>query len=227
MNQFDVVGMRDFLDSINECCDEVAHSWSIYDLDVSGLKDIKLKLNRFALQNKDVIMSFYSYATGKGRYVMVNAYPLLDIMCKYEEYHDDLMDFIKAILNENRLMNDTDGSALKHVEEASIADEKFREKLFDKSEKVVFSQTLTNLDCIMGVYAFIDKVYDNFVFLGQRDGITSPKLKILIDIYSTSVTAFLRQMLGCFGAYVDDMTKIMNGGENPANSPKDETYRLI
>ena len=64
MNQFDVVGMRDFLDSINECCDEVAHSWSIYDLDVSGLKDIKLKLNRFALQNKDVIMSFYSYATG-------------------------------------------------------------------------------------------------------------------------------------------------------------------
>lgn len=227
MNQFDDIGMREFLDSINESCDEVSHSWSIYNVDVSALKDIKVQMNKFALQNKDVILGFYEYATGKGRYTLVEYYSLLDIMCKYEEYHDDLMDFIKAILTEKKLMSDSDEGAIKHVEEASLADEKFRDGLFTKKEKVTFPETLTNLDTLMGLYSFIDKAYDNFVFLGQKEGITSPKLKILIDLYATSVTAFLRKMISEFTSYIAEMKSIMEGGKNAADMNPEGPYRLI
>lgn len=227
MNQFDDIGMRDFLDSINECCDEVSHSWSIYNIDVSALKDIKTQMNRFALQNKEVILGFYNYATSTGRYVLVSYRSLLDVMCKYEEYHDDLMDFIKAILNEKKLMNDNEDSASKHVEEAAITDEKFRESLFLEKEKVCFPETLGNLDTLMGLYSFIDKAYDNFVYLGQKEGITSPKLKILIDLYATSVTAFLRRMITEFTAYISEMKSIMEGGTNETTVKEEGPYRLI
>lgn len=227
MYQFDDIGMRDFLESINECCDEVSHSWSIYNLDVSALKEIKVKLNKFALENKEVILSFYTYANSSGRYTLVYYRPLLDIMCKYEEYHDDLMGFIKAILSEKKLVDDTDGSATKHVEEAAIADEKFRDSLFGDSEKITFPETISNLDTVMGLYAFIDKIYDNFIYLSRKEDITSPKVKILIDLYANSVTAFLRRMIAELTSYISDMKTIMDGGENPTNKKENGSYELI
>lgn len=227
MNQFDDIGMRDFLDSINECCDEVSHSWSIYNLDVSALKDIKVQMNRFALTNKGVIMSFYTYAGSEGRYTLVKYRSLLDVMCKYEEYHDDLMDFIKAILSEKRLMADSDESAIKHVEDAASTDEKFRESLFKEKETVTFPETLGNLDTFMGLYSFIDKVYDNFVYLGQKEGITSPRLKILIDLYANSVTSFLRTMISEFTSYISEMRSVMKGEKNEATAKPEGPYRLI
>ena len=227
MHQFDDIGMRDFLDSINECCDEVSHSWSIYNLDVSALKEIKAKLNKFALENKEVILSFYTYASTKGRYTLVFYRPLLDIMCKYEEYHDDLMEFIKAILSEKKLTEDTDGSAIKHVEEAANADERFRDSLFGDNEEVTFPETIGNLDTFMGLYAFIDKVYDNFIYLSRKEDIASSKVKILIDLYANSVTAFLRHMIAELTTYISDMKNIIDGGKNPAEEKENKAYELI
>lgn len=227
MHQFDDIGMRDFLESINECCDEVSHAWSIYNLDVSALKDIKVKLNKFALENKEVILSFYTYASTKGRYTLVYYRPLLDIMCKYEEYHDDLMGFIKAILSEKKLTEDTDGSATKHVEDAANADERFRDSLFGEKEKITFPETIGNLDTFMGLYAFVDKVYDNFIYLSRKEDIASQKVKILIDLYANSVTAFLRQMIKELTSYICDMKYIINGGENPAVTKTEGSYELI
>lgn len=227
MHQFDDIGMRDFLDSINECCDEVSHSWSICNLDVSALKDIKAKLNKFALKNKELILSFYTYASSEGRYTLVYYRPLLDIMCKYEEYHDDLMGFIKAILSEKKFIEDNDESAIKHVEEAAITDEKFRDSLFGDTEKVTFPETINNLDTIMGLYTFIDKVYDNFIYLSRKEDITSPKIKILIDLYANSVTTFLRRMISELTIYISDMSDIINGGENPAIVKTSNMYELI
>lgn len=227
MSQLDAVEMRDFLDSINECCDEFSHSWSTNNLDISALKEIKAKLNNLALENKGKILSFYDYASGKGRYVIVTFRPLLDIMCKYEEYHDDLMEFIKSILSERKLLDDKDGSAIRHVEEAARTDERFRESLFTETEKVVFPDTIENLQTFMGLNAFIDKVYDNFIYLSRKDDITSPKVKILIDLYATSVIAFLRKMIQESMQYVTYIDDVMNGRVKPIVEEKQKPYKLI
>lgn len=226
MTQFDDFGMRDFLDSINECCEDFTQAWSTSNLDVSALKELKAKLNQFALRNKDTILSFYTYASGKGRYVQINYRPLLDIMCKYDEYHDDLMTYIKSILSDKKMTEGEGEANTAHVEEAARTDESFRESLFGELEQVTFPVTIRNLDAFMGLYAFIDKAYDNFIYLSRKEDV-SPKAKILINLYANSVISFLQKMLFEITGYISHANRIMHGEKEVIAKATERQYKLI
>ena len=224
MSQFS--DMQGFLEDIHECCDDVSISWSVDNLDPSALKVLKSKLNKFALEHRADIMGFYAYAKTRGRYVMVNQHMLEETMTKYEEYHDDLMEFIKSMLKEDTVYKSMTDAA-KHVSEAADVDEGFRNRIFKEPVNMVFSDSLENLDVFMELSAFIDKVYDNFIYLSRKKETAPERVKILIDLYSTSVLAFIKKMIDALISYISEMGEVMSGNAFASKKGASISYKLI
>lgn len=220
MNQFDMQG---FLEDIQECCDEVSLEWSMYNLDPEKIKVLKRKLNEFALEKKDTILSFYQYAKGQGRYLMVTQVPLFNAMSEYETYHDDLVTFIRAMLKADTKYQNID-DAVRHIKEAITVDEKFQQDLFKDPVKIVFPQALEDMDVIPALYTFIDKVYDTFIYLKQKDELASPRVKALIDLYTISTVRFVKRMISLLILSIEKMVDVQSGNHT---DPKVEPYRLI
>ena len=224
MSQFS--DMQGFLEDIHECCDEVSISWAADNLNPSALKVLKSKLNKFALEHRTDIMSFYSYAKTCGRYVMVNQPLLEQTMTKYEEYHDDLMEFIKSMLKEDTVYKSMTDAA-KHVSEAAGVDEGFRNRIFQEPVNMVFPDSLENLDVFMELSAFIDKVYDNFIYLSRKKETAPERVKILIDLYSTSVLAFIKKMIDNLTSYISEMEEVISGNTVASKKEASSSYKLI
>lgn len=220
--------MESFLEEIKECCDEVSISWSVmYNLDPNLLTSLKKRLNKCVMEKKNEILHFYDFASTKGKYMMLPpTKKLFDIMNDYESYHDDLITFIKAMLKSDTKYSDIN-EAIKHINEAISVDKNFREKLFSESFEMTFSEAIENLDVLIALSTFLDKVYDTFIYLRGKDELASPRVKSLIDLYAVSAVEFIKSMISEICKFICDISDCVNGKKNITEEPKPQQYQLI
>ena len=206
--------MDAFLTEICECCDRISASRSCYDIDDSQIRNLKREIEDFSIANKDTILSMYRYAEVGGKYQYVLATDLSAAMLKYEEYHDDLMEFIKKMLSKESEKRGIEES-LEYCRRASQVDKKIQNELFGEPEKVLFPRTLESLEMIMALSVFCDKVSDNFIFLSQKNQVISPRVRWLIDLYVSSVTEFTTRMLKEYVSLFNNLKEVAINGVKP------------
>ena len=201
--------------------------WGTAQLDVEEIKNIKKRLESLLVKNQEAINSFYTYAKGIGRLNEVDNIPVLDAMERYEEYHDDLMTFVRALITEDtESVNGVDIG--ERIKMAAEVDNKFRKDLFKPMQKMVFSDALLNLDTVMYLYAFIDKIYDEFIELKAKHKDASQRVCALIDLLATSVKEFLRDIFTALTTNIHAMAAKVSPQEVPAFGVKAKVqYQLV
>lgn len=224
MEKFD---MDDFLSAIHDFCDDIDTTWiAKSDLDPGPLKQIKARVQEFALKSRKDIISLYDFAKGKGRYAFVKAKPLMEIICRYEEYHDELNGFIKSVSSPDWKPREGEDIST-YIKNATEVDTKFREQLFfaEEPERKVVPQAISDMDSIMCITTFIDKVGDNFISLSNIEDNHSEKMVWLIDLYKTSALLFLEQLLVEIVMFVKEMIAVRDGKRYPSDT--NEGFKLI
>lgn len=200
--------MYDFLSAIDECCREVSTSWIVSsELDPKPLQEIRSHIQAFALEKGSDILSLYNYAENRGRYQFVEVLPLMNMLCDYEKYHDEFFGFIKAACSPDWRIKDVD-EALIYLQRGEEADKNFRKKLFEIGPtKVPVSSAIDQLEVIMGLTIFTEKVYDNFIELNNLE-VCDQKVKEAIRIYQESVFVVIRTLFELYVNYIDYMIEV-------------------
>ena len=200
--------MYDFLSAIDECCREVSTSWIVSsELDPKPLQEIRSHIQAFALEKGSDILSLYNFAENRGRYQFVSVLPLMNMLCDYEKYHDEFFGFIKAACSPDWRIKDVD-EALVYLQRGEDADKNFRKKLFETAPaRVPVSAAIENLEVIMGLTIFTEKVYDNFVCLNSLE-VCDQKVKEAIRIYQESSLTVLRTIFELYMGFINYMVEV-------------------
>lgn len=184
----------DFLSEITESCNSIVGCWNdMRILDFGEIQRIKSKMESLLLSEKSTILQFYEYGKTKGMYQFIYCKNLLQVLCDYESYHDDLLGFIKTMIsNETKVHGQI--NVLEYVTRACEADKNFREtELYKNAEsRILFKEALDNLDAATAFCLFLDKVKDCFIELSEQE-VAIPRVKALLEMYQFSVTEFIRE----------------------------------
>lgn len=215
----------EFLEEILESCNNITSCWKDNRaLDFGEIKRIKSEVENLLLSERKDILSFYEYAKHQGAYRMVYCRDLLQVLCDYELYHDDMLGFIKTMIGSGTSVHGQ-VNAMEYIGRACKADENFREmQLFKEPDRMLFKEALGTLDAARAFCIFLDKVIDCFIEL-SNESIEIPRVKALLEMYQFSVLGFIREFTKEVSTTISWMIEIVNG--KIPEKKESSTYVLI
>lgn len=210
----DQIDMQSFLSAISDCRKDIQTNWAVaFDLNPGPIKKFKETIQSYALYKGSDILSFYAYADGRGKYERVETYPLMDLVSKYEGYHDDFFEFIKTIISPDWRVTDEEEACL-YLQKGLDADRQFRKNLLEniKKERRLVSDAVKDLDAIMAFMILLDKIYDAFIYLRARIE-DNKKVYTAIEMYFDSTMASMESLFSIYTDLIDTLADIRDHGE--------------
>lgn len=184
------------LEAIMECCSELEDSWISNALDIKPLNKIMDHLNDYAVDYKEDILKAFDLAVSSRRYSRVLSQDLVEAVIKYDEYQDELAEFISIIAKERRDPQKKK-EILERLAKAHEVDEKFLSGLIlldDKLQPRMYPEAVMNLQTFMLLDTMIDKIKDNFINLSNITDDLPEEVISLVALYGESVNSFLTRI---------------------------------
>lgn len=203
-------------DISEECMNSINGMWSLNVLDHHPVRDVINYIEQFADTHRNEILAAYNFAEKKGKYTAVqSSLKMYSILVSYEEYFNDLTQFINAKIDEN-VPGTTDASVA--AMKALDVDDKFCSDLFEREHRAaVEAYPLVAIEIFEAIIAFSNflySVYDNFITIQERCNHkqVSPNDLALINVYGYSVSRFVKRFSQeLFGVQYPQLIRISNG----------------
>lgn len=218
-------------DEVSEdCINSINGMWSLNVIDPAPVRDIIAYVESFADTHRKDIKMIYGYAEKAGKYQDVpGIYQLSSILDTYEEYFNDLTQFIKARLDDTGATNCSVDTATATIKALDI-DEKFFSDMFDKRCAVMYpAATIETCNAIIAFSNFLYSVYDNFIAV--RDICSHRRASTedlsLINVYGYSASRFTKRFVCELVKNFNALVGRMNGVTKAVDVDKTREYVLL
>lgn len=184
---------QSLLEVVMECCSDLENSWLSNALDTKPLTKISEELDNYAVSHKAAILKAFDDGVGTHRYSRVLSQDLVEAIIKYDEYQDDLAEFISVVAKERRDPQKK-VEIQERLEKAHSVDDRFLSELIkadDNLQPRMYPDAVSNLQAFMMLDALICKVKDNFLTLSNITDTFPEEVISLIALYGESVNTFL------------------------------------
>lgn len=213
-----------------DCTSSINGMWSLNAIDPEPVQNIIAHVADFADKNRDKINKVYKHAETRGAYQKVtDVYKLSSILDTYEEYFNDLTQFIKARLDDTGGANCVVNTATATIKALDI-DEKFFSDMFAEKCSLTYSgATVETCNAIMTFSSFLYSVYDNFISVRGAcgdNGATVEDLSI-INVYGYSVSRFVKRFFCELEKNFNTLVTHMSGYVPSVSMDKTRDYVLL
>mgnify|MGYP001036425822 CR=1 FL=1 len=216
-----------------DCLNSINGMWSLDVIDPNPIRGIIGYVESKVCNERDNIMRIYAYAESTGKFTNVPVWhQMTSIINAYEEYFNDLTQFIKTKLDTPDCdKNDCAASSVKALD----IDDKFVEELFGKKYSpgpASYPTVVVEiLDSFITLSNFLYSINDSFIEIGGlcNDHLSSPSILALINVYGYSTTRFLRRYIQeLFGHQYPMILAIANGTYASKDEPgKSNEFILV
>ena len=171
----------------------------------------------------------YDYAARGGKYQPVDVPVLIPIMEDFEQYYMDLNEFMVAMLNLTE-QSDLSKEQIKTITKASKVDLDFFNRHFEKEQEMMhttFPDALEKIELVLRLDVLIGDIQDMYIKLSNIDPNMSDRMNMLIDLYTTSTSRFLKTMSSRVIGYISTLMKYKDRVRNPIERKIAGAYKLI
>lgn len=209
---------------LETCMTSIKECWALDVLDPFAIAEIRDKVTNFMLTRKGDFMKLYDYAEVHWANRLIKPqYQVARILSDYEEYFNDLTNYIKSMVN-------TDARETKTPKEDSVCkaidiDKNFRDKLYGDRTEVLAINAVKDMDAFIQLKAFLDNVYDSFIAINGISKNTGVDVGALINLYGYSISSFLKWFIPVLFEEFDYLCEFMVS--KTVNAPIEGVYQLI